>query len=722
MKIRTDFVTNSSSSSFIVEIEFLLTSGQKITFHGQSEEAGLIDYFNNYAVVTVSPKELGTASNVTELIDLLTRGVLDDCGDGNMVEIFAESNPQTSPWTKKTHDAYNFVETIKKNIRTMEDIRTVSISGREMNGNQTYQEKYSFDRISGKYTGNYWGDSIGGEDWEGSSHGGELRFSLEDPDLCWIKDDTPWEEFNLDDFEWGRLWWGGLQLKKYHGNAKFLSIPDGVDWLEHGVLAENCTLLKVKLPRQINPYSPVPSFCGCKNLVSVILPENKGYVNPGNFKDCENLESIVMSQAVAEIGPGPFQNCPKLKLTVPRTLKCVGISAFLGRNEITEAIFDAPVRYLRTKAFMDCANLKTVRFEKGIADFGPDVFKNCTALQEVYIAGESCKKMSKNIFAGCPNVVIHALSGTLVEEYAKEYNIPFVSIGQAAPKQITDTYESGNAQAFSGLSFAVGGSLKTFTSTDALKRLIKVHGGKFMNRVSAKTNYVISNVFWTFTLAGCEAHKYGIPIITEEEFLEMVPKQTESVTVNPQKPLEGLTFVVTGDLKNFPESGPYPARAGLKKLIEEHGGKLVGSVSGKTSYLICNDASSGTTKVREAKMRSIPIITEDEFMKMLDSTGDADVNKCSEGSEGTFTVSKPKSLEGLTFVAIGDFVHFPVRTELKKLVEAQGGKLVGSVSGKTNYLIWNKNGIHTTEVREAIARDIPIITEAEFMKMIDSAK
>ena len=74
--------------------------------------------------------------------------------------------------------------------------------------------------------------------------------------------------------------------------------------------------------------------------------------------------------------------------------------------------------------------------------------------------------------------------------------------------------------------------------------------------------------------------------------------------------LSGKTFVITGSLNH------YSNRDELKNVIESNGGKVSGSVSSKTSYLICNeDSNSGKSK--KAKDLNIPIITEEEFMKMF---------------------------------------------------------------------------------------------------------
>ena len=75
--------------------------------------------------------------------------------------------------------------------------------------------------------------------------------------------------------------------------------------------------------------------------------------------------------------------------------------------------------------------------------------------------------------------------------------------------------------------------------------------------------------------------------------------------------LSGMTFVITGSLNH------YENREALKAEIEGAGGKVAGSVSRKTSYLINNDLASTSGKNRKARELGIPIIDEEEIRRWL---------------------------------------------------------------------------------------------------------
>jgi DNA ligase (NAD+) len=76
--------------------------------------------------------------------------------------------------------------------------------------------------------------------------------------------------------------------------------------------------------------------------------------------------------------------------------------------------------------------------------------------------------------------------------------------------------------------------------------------------------------------------------------------------------LDGKTFVITGSLEHFAN------REALVEVITSLNGKVSGSVSAKTSYLINNDVNSSSSKNVKAKSLNIPIISEQDFMKMIE--------------------------------------------------------------------------------------------------------
>lgn len=82
-------------------------------------------------------------------------------------------------------------------------------------------------------------------------------------------------------------------------------------------------------------------------------------------------------------------------------------------------------------------------------------------------------------------------------------------------------------------------------------------------------------------------------------------------TVVKEQILVGKTFVVTGSLNHFDN------RKQLKEEIEQLGGKVTGSVSKKTDYLINNDKESSSSKNKKAKELEIPILSENDFLDLI---------------------------------------------------------------------------------------------------------
>lgn len=95
------------------------------------------------------------------------------------------------------------------------------------------------------------------------------------------------------------------------------------------------------------------------------------------------------------------------------------------------------------------------------------------------------------------------------------------------------------------------------------------------------------------------------------ELLKQIEFKADKV-VNTDSPIAGKNFVVTGNVYH------YNNRKELQAHIESLGGKIVGSVSGNTDYLINNDINSTSSKNKKAKALGIPIISEEDFLQMIE--------------------------------------------------------------------------------------------------------
>lgn len=129
-------------------------------------------------------------------------------------------------------------------------------------------------------------------------------------------------------------------------------------------------------------------------------------------------------------------------------------------------------------------------------------------------------------------------------------------------------------------------------------------GAKFFSHIPGIGDSIINSLDEYFNRECSNVWELG------KEFTFETPKKVPLDTSN-KKDLTGQVFVITGSLKHFEN------RDALKEKIESFGGKVSGSISKKTTYLINNDIESSSSKNRDAKKNGIPIITEEDFLNMI---------------------------------------------------------------------------------------------------------
>jgi len=121
--------------------------------------------------------------------------------------------------------------------------------------------------------------------------------------------------------------------------------------------------------------------------------------------------------------------------------------------------------------------------------------------------------------------------------------------------------------------------------------------------------------FWSYDNFGMEMHKAIVNFdYSDADAMVQSGVITFNSTTqksNQENTLDGLTFVITGKLNHFKN------RDAIKDKIESLGGKVTGSVSKNTNYLINNDKDSTSSKNKSAKTLGIPILNEEDFIEMF---------------------------------------------------------------------------------------------------------
>lgn len=146
------------------------------------------------------------------------------------------------------------------------------------------------------------------------------------------------------------------------------------------------------------------------------------------------------------------------------------------------------------------------------------------------------------------------------------------------------------------------------TASKTISNYFDGNFNEFVNACENMFNWTILNDFGiSMSLSIKQYYSKNYNMINKlATYMNFQKKENINSSVN----LLGKTFVITGSLKH------YTNRDALKESIESLGGKVSGSVSSKTNYLINNNVTSNSSKNKKAKELGIPIITEEEFVSL----------------------------------------------------------------------------------------------------------
>ncbi len=387
-----------------------------------------------------------------------------------------------------------------------------------------------------------------------------------------------------------------------------------------------CSSLKsITLPESVTSIGDW-AFSGCSSFNSVALPEGVTSIGDWAFSGCSSLNSISLPESVTSIGDNAFSDCISLKnIALPEGVTSIGWSAFRGCNSLTSMTLPDSVMYIGVDAFADCSSLTNITLLAGMTYIGRGAFANCSLVLRV----KRWLPDLKDALQGC---TVRAIVTEDFEAVPQQYRIPAaIGFAMEPPEDLSTSLAK---KIMSWLTRNSGKLIEeAFLLPNVLiflreHRLLKPSDADVFLREAQKRND-------TERTAELLEYLNSFPRTAEPEdafsfsdedreltrALRMAERQEE---ISGQKGIRGIAFVCTGELKNFgtydPRFGSYD-RSDLKAYIEARGGFLRGSVSSKTDYLICNDLSFATSKIKKAAELGVPVITEEEFLKMANETG-----------------------------------------------------------------------------------------------------
>lgn len=233
-----------------------------------------------------------------------------------------------------------------------------------------------------------------------------------------------------------------------------------------------------------------------------------------------------------------------------------------------------------------------------------------TSKDGMNIDGLSDKKIEKFVEAG---LIGNPLDIYKLEQHKDEI-VQFEGMGEKSFKKLLESIEKSKNVKLENFITALGIPNVALSKAKIISKRFNGDWKEFEKALNNEFDFTELDSFGTEI--NKSIYKYFTTVFTADpiydELVSLMNFQVEENTEG-KKIFEGMIFAVTGTISLF------GSRKDLQKKIESLGGKVSGSVSKKTSFLINNDSESSSSKNMDAKKNGVPIVTEEQFLKIIDS-------------------------------------------------------------------------------------------------------
>lgn len=336
-------------------------------------------------------------------------------------------------------------------------------------------------------------------------------------------------------------------------------------------------------------------------------PSRTGLINPVAIFDPVELEGTTVSRASVhnisimeelELGIGDRIEVYKANMIIPQ------IAENLTRSGVKDIPCKCPVCQGETK-------IRQVGNAKALYCMNPECqakhvksFALFVSRDALNIEGLSEATLEKFISRG----YIHTFADIFHLDQYKEKIQKMEGFGEKSYKKLTESIEKARTTTLPRVIYSLGIAGIGLANAKVICRELK-YDVESLLKVSEEELNEIQGVGEVLAKAFVG---YFADAKHVENFRRLLNELTiPEETVTKQQIFEGVNFVITGSVKHFANRGE------VKELIESLGGKVTGSVTSKTNYLINNDVTSTSSKNKKANELGIPIISEETFLELL---------------------------------------------------------------------------------------------------------
>ena len=336
-------------------------------------------------------------------------------------------------------------------------------------------------------------------------------------------------------------------------------------------------------------------------------PSRTGLINPVAIFDPVELEGTTVSRASVhnisimeelELGIGDTVTVYKANMIIPQ------IAENLTRSGVSEIPKECPVCKKPTKISMEnntktlyCMNPKCqAKHVKSFSLFASRDAMNIEGLSEATL-----EKFIINGYVKDFTDIFH------LDRYEAEIKT-MEGFGEKSYENLRKRIENARKTTLPRLIYSLGIPNIGISNAKMICRALG-EDPKRVIRATEEELSAISGVGGVIAGTFVEYFKDTAHVDVFDRLLKEV-ELTKETSEEDQK-FAGVNFVITGSVEHFVN------RAQAKEEIEKRGGKVTGSVTSKTNYLINNDTGSGTAKNKKERELGIPIISEEDFLQMM---------------------------------------------------------------------------------------------------------